>query len=206
MVMIAIDFPPCEWNEDRFIKGFTGIQRSSAPSRFLLIIVSVPPPVKPRGYGWVPRIHVQCGIRLPELMGAQAAFEGGCMIFRRIDHIEIVPGNPERTIDFYQGVLGFRLNMRVPVDAPPMKEVIYLELGDTVIEVISAENPSPRSGEAWQVGYRAIALEVDDMKEAVEYLRSRGVALTREPVDVGTFIKGELQDPDGLTIELREWK
>lgn len=128
------------------------------------------------------------------------------MIFRRIDHIEIVPGNPERTIDFYQGVLGFRLNMRVPVDAPPMKEVIYLELGDTVIEVISAENPSPRSGEAWQVGYRAIALEVDDMKEAVEYLRSRGVALTREPVDVGTFIRGELQDPDGLTIELREWK
>jgi catechol 2,3-dioxygenase-like lactoylglutathione lyase family enzyme len=128
------------------------------------------------------------------------------MIFRRIDHFEIVPGNPGRTIDFYRDVLGFRLNMRVPVDAPPMKEVVYMELGDTVIEIISAENPSPPSGEPWQVGYRALALEVDSMQEAVEYLRGKGVELSRNPVDLGRSIRAELQDPDGLTIELREWK
>lgn len=127
-------------------------------------------------------------------------------MFRRIDHIEIVPSDPEKTLDFYQNVLGFRLNLRTPVNAPPMKEVIYLELGDTVIEVISAENPSPASKESWQVGYRAIALEVDNMNEAVEYLRGKGVAMSREPVDLGTSIRAELQDPDGLVIELREWK
>jgi glyoxylase I family protein len=128
------------------------------------------------------------------------------MMFRRIDHMEIVPSDPERTQDFYQKVLGFRLNLRVPVNVPPMKEVIYLELGDTVVEVISAENPSPKSEQSWQVGYRAIALEVDSMKEAVEYLRGKGVEMTREPVDLGTSIRAEIQDPDGLTIELREWK
>jgi len=127
-------------------------------------------------------------------------------MFRRIDHIEIVPSDPEKTLDFYQKVLGFRLNLRTPVNAPPMKEVIYLELGDTVIEVISAENPSPASRESWQVGYRAIALEVDNMNEAVEYLRGKGVAMSREPLDLGTSIRAELQDPDGLVIELREWK
>jgi catechol 2,3-dioxygenase-like lactoylglutathione lyase family enzyme len=124
-------------------------------------------------------------------------------MFRRIDHMEIVPSDPERTLVFYQKVLGFRLNLRTPVNAPPMKEVIYLELGDTVIEVLSVENPSPKS---WQVGYRAIVLGVDSMKEAVEYLRGKGVELSRKPMDLGTFIRAEIRDPDGLVIELREWK
>jgi catechol 2,3-dioxygenase-like lactoylglutathione lyase family enzyme len=127
-------------------------------------------------------------------------------MFKRIDHIEIVPSDVERTLGFYQTILGFNLKVRVQVDAPPMKEVIYLKLGDTMIEVISAEKPAIKSGEAWQVGYRAIALEVEDMEKAVEYLRERGIGIAREPVDLETSIRGEIRDPDGLTIELRKWK
>ena len=127
-------------------------------------------------------------------------------MFKRIDHIEIVPSDVERTLDFYQTILGFNLKVRVQVDAPPMKEVIYLKLGDTMIEVISTEKPAVKSQEAWQVGYRAIALEVEDMEKAVEYLRERGIEMAREPVDLGTSIRGEIRDPDGLTIELRKWK
>ena len=66
-------------------------------------------------------------------------------MFKRIDHIEIVPSNVEKTLDFYQTILGFNLKNRVQVDAPPMKEVIYLKLGDTMIEVISAEKPAMKS-------------------------------------------------------------
>jgi catechol 2,3-dioxygenase-like lactoylglutathione lyase family enzyme len=127
-------------------------------------------------------------------------------MFKRIDHVEIVPSDVGRTLDFYQTILGFKLKARVQVDAPPMKEVIYLLLGDTVIEVISADKPAVKSQEAWQVGYRAIALEVEDMEKAVEYLRERGIKMAREPVDLGTSIRGEIRDPDGLTIELRKWK
>ena len=127
-------------------------------------------------------------------------------MFKRIDHVEIVPSDVERTLDFYQTNLGFKLKVRVQVDAPPMKEVIYLQLGDTVIEVISADKPAVKSQEAWQVGYRAIALEVEEMGKAVEYLRERGIEMAREPVDLGTSLRGEIRDPDGLTIELREWK
>ena len=127
-------------------------------------------------------------------------------MFKRVDHEEIVPSDVERTLDFYQTILGFSLKARVQVDVPPMKEVIYLQLGDTVIEVISAEKPAAKSKEPWQVGYRAIALEVEDMEKAVEYLRERGIEMAREPVDLGTSIRGEIRDPDGLTIELRKWK
>lgn len=127
-------------------------------------------------------------------------------MFKRIDHVEIVPSDVERTLDFYQTILGFKLKVRVQVDVPGMREVIYLQLGDTVIEVISAQKPAVKSQEAWQVGYRAIALEVEDMEKAVEYLRERGIEMAREPVDLGTSIRGEIRDPDGLTIELRKWK
>lgn len=127
-------------------------------------------------------------------------------MFKRIDHVEIVPSNAEKTIDFYVNILSFRIRSRNEVKMPPMREVIYLELGDTVIEIISADNPKPKSESPWEVGYRGIALEVQDMAKAVEYLKGKGIAIAREPVDLGESFRGEIKDPDGLIIELRQWK
>ncbi len=87
-----------------------------------------------------------------------------------------------------------------------MREVIYLGLGDTVIEIISADAPKPKSGNPWEVGYRGIALEVEDMTKATAYLRSKGIVIAVEPVDLGDSYRGEIRDPDGLIIELRQWK
>ena len=127
-------------------------------------------------------------------------------MFKRVDHVEIVPRNAEKTIDFYVDILSFRIRSRNEVKMPPMREVIYLELGDTVIEIISADDPKPKSKALWEVGYRGIALEVEDMTMAVNYLRGKGIAIAREPVDLGDSFRGEIRDPDGLIIELRQWK
>ena len=128
------------------------------------------------------------------------------MIFKRVDHVEIVPRNAEKTIDFYVNILGFSIRNRNEVKMPPMREVIYLELGDTVIEIISADDPKPKSETPWEVGYRGIALEVDDMAMAVDYLKGKGIAIAQEPIDLGDSFRGETRDPDGLIIELRQWK
>ena len=128
------------------------------------------------------------------------------MIFKRVDHVEIVPRNAEKTIDFYVNILGFRIKSRNEVKMPPMREVIYLELGDTVIEIISADDPKPKAEIAWEVGYRGIALEVEDMTTAVDYLQSKGIAIVLKPVDLGDSFRGEIRDPDGLILELRQWK
>ena len=128
------------------------------------------------------------------------------MMFKRVDHVEIVPRNAETTIDFYVNILGFRIRSRNEVKMPPMREVIYLELGDTVLEIISADDPNPKSEVLWEVGYRGIALEVEDMEKAVDYLRGKGIAIALEPVDLGDSFRGEIRDPDGLIIELRQWK
>ncbi len=128
------------------------------------------------------------------------------MIFKRIDHVEMVPKDSEKTIDFYIEILGFKIKSRKEVKRPPMREVIYLELGDTVIEIIAVTEPKPKSETLWEVGYRGIALEVINMKEAVAYLQGKGVAIAQEPVDLGDSFRGEITDPDGLMIELRQWK
>lgn len=127
-------------------------------------------------------------------------------MFKRVDHMEIVPRDAAATIRFYVDILGFRVVQRIKVGAPPMKEVIYIKLGDTVIEIIDTDNPQPRSEYPWQVGYRCIALEVEEMTKAVEHLQSHGVTISRPPVDLGDSFRGEILDPDGLTIELRQWK
>ena len=128
------------------------------------------------------------------------------MIFKRVDHVEIVPRNAEKTIDFYVNILGFRIKNRNEVKMPPMREVIYLELGDTVIEIISVDDPKSKSETPWEVGYRGIALEVDDMAKAVDYLKDKGIAMAQGPIDLGDSFRGETRDPDGLIIELRQWK
>ena len=128
------------------------------------------------------------------------------MIFKRVDHVEIVPRNAEKTIDFYVNILGFRIKNRNEVKMPPMREVIYLELGDTVIEIISVDDPKSKSETPWEVGYRGIALEVDDMAKAVDYLKGKGIDMAQGPIDLGDSLRGETRDPDGLIIELRQWK
>jgi len=128
------------------------------------------------------------------------------MIFKRVDHVEIVPKDTEKTIEFYVNILGFEIKSRKEVKMPPMKEVIFIELGDTVIEIISVDEPKPKSESPWEVGYRGIALEVDDMAKAVDYLKEKKIPIDREPVDLGNSFRGEIRDPDGLIIELRQWK
>lgn len=127
-------------------------------------------------------------------------------LFKKIDHVELVPSDPEKTIDFYTNVLDFKTRIRKEVDAPPMKEVIFLELGQTILEVISVQDPVPSQGAPWQVGYRGMALEVRSMEEAVRHLKEKGVGLAAGPVDLGNSLRAEIRDPDGLVIELREWK
>jgi predicted enzyme related to lactoylglutathione lyase len=126
-------------------------------------------------------------------------------MFKRIDHVEILPSDFEISMTFYQDVLEFCLMSRIPVNAGPLKEIAFLQLGDTVLELLHMENPAPMSSSI-TVGYRAMALEVESMEAAITYLLDRGVSVTWGPVDLGVSIRAEITDPDGLTVELREWK
>lgn len=126
-------------------------------------------------------------------------------MFKRIDHVEITTGNLEKTLSFYTTILGFKVKERNRMDRPPLEEIDYLTLGDTMIEVLAVKDPAPPSTNAWQVGYRMMALEVDDMDRTVAELKGKGVDITRGPVSLGKSKRAEIKDPNGISIELRQW-
>lgn len=102
--------------------------------------------------------------------------------------------------------LGFKIKNRHKVNVPPLREVVYLELEDSVLELLSVDSPSAKSINPWQVGYRAVALEVEDMDKVIEYLKNKGIEITWGPLDLGRSVRAEIKDPDWLLIELRQWK
>ncbi len=123
-------------------------------------------------------------------------------MFKRIGHVEIIPSNLERTIDFYTGILGFKIQRRFKPERDPVEELVFIELGGTSIELFLVKNPAPASKEQWQVGCRRIAIEVEDMDKAVEYLKGKGVEISGGQATSGPSRRAEIKDPDGLSIEL----
>jgi glyoxylase I family protein len=125
-------------------------------------------------------------------------------MFKRIDHVEIIPRNIEESIEFYTTVLGFKIKERNKMSMPGLTEISYLTLGDTMIEMLAFKEPTAAT-EAPTVGYRMMALEVEDMDKTVEYLKSKGVVITRGPNAIGKSKRAEIKDPSGIGIELRQW-
>src|ERR1700751_6147639 len=100
-------------------------------------------------------------------------------MFKRIDHVEIVTDELDRTVQFYTEVLGFTVKARDRIERSGLGvpiDVVYLDLGGTVVELISYKgitfDPAPK---VEHLGYRMITLEVDDMQKTIEYLRAKGI-------------------------------
>jgi|ETNmetMinimDraft_20_1059909.scaffolds.fasta_scaffold115496_2 glyoxylase I family protein len=123
-------------------------------------------------------------------------------MFTGIDHVELVPSDFEKSLNFYVEVLGFQLKSRRKSERPPMEENAFIELNGSLIELFSVKGPALASTEAWQIGCRSFGLGVEDADRAIEYLKTRGVEIATEPRTVGTSKVAAIKDPDGLTIEL----
>ncbi len=125
-------------------------------------------------------------------------------MFKRIDHVEIVSGNLERSIRFYQEVFGFALKEKIRPPSPEVEEIAFLTLGDTMLELLAMKDSAPPAKVA-QIGFRTMAIEVDEMDRAIQFLKSKGVQVSWGPVTLGRSKRAEIKDLDGLSIELRQW-
>jgi len=131
-------------------------------------------------------------------------------VFKKIDHVEIVTDQLERTVDFYTDVLGFKLKARDRIDRSSLGvplQLVYLELGGTSVELMAYEGGSVAPAPADEhLGYRMMALEVTDMQSTIDYLKTKGVAIKWGPrVREGQYARAEIRDPNGNNIELRHW-
>ena len=122
----------------------------------------------------------------------------------RLLHTMLRVGDLERSIDFYTNVLGMRLLRRK--DYPDGRFTLAFvgygaETDNTVIELTyNWDTDRYDLGE----GYGHIAIEVDDVYQAVAELQSRGGKVVRDagPMNAGTTIIAFIEDPDGYQVEL----
>ena len=112
-------------------------------------------------------------------------------------------------MQFYTEVLGFTVKARDRIERSGLGvpiDLAYLDLGGTVVELISYEgvsvDPAPQTE---HLGYRMITLKVDDKHETVDYLRTKGVDIVWGPRVRETYSRTEICDPNGYHIELRQW-
>ena len=79
-------------------------------------------------------------------------------MFKRIDHVEIVTDQPEKTVAFYTDVLGFKVRERDRIPSSGLGvplDLVYLELGGTTVELITLM--APRSIRRRKTSISAIA-------------------------------------------------
>jgi methylmalonyl-CoA/ethylmalonyl-CoA epimerase len=101
-----------------------------------------------------------------------------------VDHIGIAVNNLDETIRFYRETLGVKCHGTETVEDQKVK-VAFFPLGGTELELLestSEDGPIAKFIEAnkGRGGIQHIALRVDDIKAAIEELKSKGVAMIDE--------------------------
>ncbi len=126
-------------------------------------------------------------------------------MFNVIDHIEIITRNMAESIEFYTKVLGFEVKSQHKMDGSRgITEIVFLTLGDTSLELLEFPDAKPIP-EQPHIGYRMMAITVDDMDAAIKHLKKHNVTISREPMNLGSSMRGEFKDNNGVTIEIRKW-
>jgi len=103
-------------------------------------------------------------------------------VVRKVDHIGVAVSNLEEALKVYTDVLGLRLHGTEVVEEQKVR-VAFMPVGDTEIELLEStdpEGPIAKFIEKRGEGIQHIAFRVDDIEEALEQMRQKGVRLIDE--------------------------
>ncbi len=127
-------------------------------------------------------------------------------MIRRIEHTTITAGDLQRSLEFYTGLLGFRVDreMRIPESG---LRIVFLRLGETELELFGVSRTAGVSISDVNevVGYKHICLLVDSVDEEYARLAKAGVQFRITPTDVQNVRIAFLKDPDGMDVELLQY-
>jgi glyoxylase I family protein len=134
-----------------------------------------------------------------------------------IQHVGIVVGDINRSIDFYKNVLGLEVgekwefepgatlgsSMKLP------RRVVFISVKNAFFELLDLTestkiNPEGVSGST--VGLHHIAFNVEKIHDFAADLGKKGIRFTTGPVDLKDITVAFFEDPDGNMLELFERK
>ncbi len=145
----------------------------------------------------------------------------------RVNHVNIVVREMQRSLAFYVGLLGFRVTFEAELVGEWIETVTGLPNvsarcvfcqppgGGTRFELLEYRTPPgvlmPEDSIANTLGLRHVALEVDDLDALCTRLVSAGVEFVSPPALVPFPVAGVrkrlcyLRDPDGALVEIAEY-
>ncbi|NEO56502.1 MULTISPECIES: VOC family protein [unclassified Okeania] len=127
------------------------------------------------------------------------------MKIKSFNHVAIICSDYEKSKHFYVNILGFEIiqeTWRKPRNS--YKLDLLVGSGDR-IELFSFPNPPKRLTRPEACGLRHLALEVDNIDESVDYLKSHNIEVEDIRIDEITGKRFTFfPDPDGLPLEIYE--
>lgn len=127
------------------------------------------------------------------------------MKIKKIHHVAIICSDYEKSKHFYVNILGFEI---IQETLRKMRNSYKLDLlvgnGDR-IELFSFPNSPKRLTRPEACGLRHLALEVDNINESIDYLKSHNLEVEDIRIDEITGKRFTFfPDPDGLPLEIYE--
>ncbi len=104
------------------------------------------------------------------------------MNVKKVDHIGIAVKNLDETLKFYQDILGLECAGTEVVEEQKVK-VAFLPVGDTEVELLEStedDGPIAKFIEKKGEGIQHIAFRVDNIEEAIEEMKVKGVRMIDE--------------------------
>jgi methylmalonyl-CoA epimerase len=109
-------------------------------------------------------------------------------MFVGMDHVGVAVKNLEEAIGVYRDVLGFKLEGIHVLSERKVKVAFFSSGGETQIELlepIGSDSPIAKFLESRGEGVQHFAMKVDNIEDALEELKRKGVTLIDEKPKVG---------------------
>ncbi len=147
----------------------------------------------------------------------------------RVNHLNIVVADMERSLAFYVGLLNLRVTYEVELTGEWIEKVAGLPNvaarcvfvqpsgGGARFELLEYRTPPgvslPEDSIANTIGLRHVAFEVDDLDGLYQRLVAAGVRFVSPPVTVPFMVVGNIRkrlcycyDPDGVVVEIADYR
>ncbi len=129
------------------------------------------------------------------------------MRVRSLDHFVLRVGDLDRSLAFYQGLLGLSVE-GLEECKQGARPFVSVRIGESLLDLVP--DPGFDFASAGEGRFLHFCITLDDLAQAIRALREAGVPfLHDEPVarggarGIGLSIYA--QDPDGYVVELKEW-